>query len=112
MRLLDRAVALLDSSCEGWAAYDCYTLGTIYSSGDQATAIRFAEGSCAGGDPGGCDLLGALYARAGDAGRARIASDRACRAGYERSCARVGGLTAEGGSVPARIASSRRLSSK
>jgi TPR repeat protein len=111
MRLRDRAVASLHSSCEGWAAYDCYTLGTIYASGDQATAIRFAEGSCTAGDPGGCDLLGALYASAGDAGRARIAADRACRAGYADSCARVDGLIADGGSAPARIASGRPLAS-
>jgi hypothetical protein len=107
MRLRDRAVASLRSSCEGWAAYDCYTLGTIYASGDQATAIRFAEGSWTAGDPGGCDLLGALYARAGDAGRARIAADRACRAGYADSCARVDGLIADGESAPARIARGR-----
>ncbi len=60
MRLRDRAVASLNSTCEGWAAYDCYSLATIYTSGDQANAIRFADGSCTAGDPGGCDLLGAL----------------------------------------------------
>ena len=105
MRLRDRAVASLDSSCEGWAAYDCYTLATIYASGDPGMAIRFADGSCAAGDPGGCDLLGALYERAGDVGRARIVSDRACRAGYAGSCARVNERSADSGSASAPIAS-------
>jgi TPR repeat protein len=109
MRLRERAVAALASTCEGWAAYDCYTLATIYGPGDAATAVRFAEGSCTAGDPGGCDLLGALYERNGDAGRARIASDRACRAGYADSCARIGEPIADGGSVPARMASGRPL---
>lgn len=64
MRLRERAVAALASTCAGWGAYDCYTLATIYAPGDPATAARFAASSCAAGDPGGCDLLGAL--RGGD----------------------------------------------
>lgn len=64
MRLRQRAVSTLRPTCEGWAAYDCYTLATIYAPGDPMTAVRFAGGSCAAGDPGGCDLLGALNRRA------------------------------------------------
>jgi TPR repeat protein len=90
MRLRERAVAALDSSCKGWAAFDCYALAAIYGPGDRATAFRFAEGSCAAGDPGGCDLLGALYESDGREDRARSVSVRACDAGYARSCARLG----------------------
>jgi hypothetical protein len=89
MRLRERAVAALSFTCEGWAAYDCYTLATIYAPGDPSTAVRLAAGSCNAGDPGACDLLGALYERGGDTRLARIASDRACRAGYASSCARI-----------------------
>ncbi|MGD9765645.1 MAG: L,D-transpeptidase family protein [Candidatus Binatia bacterium] len=60
MWLRQRAVAALASNCTGWAAYDCYTLATIYVPGDPGTAIRFAAASCSAGDAGGCDLLGAL----------------------------------------------------
>ena len=109
MRLRERAVAALTSTCEGWAGYDCYTLATIYAPGDPATAVRFAEGSCSAGDPGGCDLLGALYERNGDAERARIASARACRAGYAASCARIDEAVADGGSALPQIASGSPL---
>jgi TPR repeat protein len=63
MRLRERAVAALTPTCEGWAAYDCYTLAAIYAPGDRVSAVRFAAGSCTAGDPGGCDLLGTLRAR-------------------------------------------------
>jgi hypothetical protein len=65
LRLRQRAVNTLVSSCRGWAAYDCYTLATIYAPGDQATAVRSAKGSCAAGDPSGCELLASLNKRAG-----------------------------------------------
>ena len=65
MRLRQRAVNTLASSCSGWAAYDCYTLATIYAPGDQVTAVRYAKGSCAAGDPSGCELLASLNRRAG-----------------------------------------------
>jgi hypothetical protein len=60
LRLRQRAVASLTSSCSGWAAYDCYTLATIYAPGDRATAVRFAKASCSAGDPGGCSMLRSL----------------------------------------------------
>jgi TPR repeat protein len=63
MRLRQRAVTRLVSSCTGWGAYDCFTLATIYAAGDRATALRFATGSCATGDRGGCDLLRTLSER-------------------------------------------------
>jgi TPR repeat protein len=88
-RLRQRAVLKLKSACSGWAAYDCFTLATIYASGDPTTALRFAAGSCKSGDPGGCDELGALYEQQGDGSMARALFERACAAGYTRACERV-----------------------
>src|SRR3989454_1730022 len=45
-QLYERAVALLKKDCDGWGAYDCHTLATIYSTADPRTALRFAAGSC------------------------------------------------------------------
>jgi hypothetical protein len=56
-RLRERAVAMLDKDCVGWGAHDCDTLATIYGPGDPETALRFAAGSCRGGDPAGCGRL-------------------------------------------------------
>jgi hypothetical protein len=97
MRLRRRAVAALLPSCAGWAAYDCYTLATIYAPGDPQTAARFAAGSCSAGDAGGCDLLAALYERDGDAAHAQPVAERACRAGSAPSCGRVGDVSMAAG---------------
>jgi hypothetical protein len=88
-RLRQRAVVKLKSVCSGWAAYDCFTLATIYATGDLVNALRFADGSCQSGDPGGCDELGVLYEQQGDGDRARPLFERACASGYARACARV-----------------------
>jgi TPR repeat protein len=96
-RLRRRAVSKLSSSCRGWAAYDCFTLATIYGTGDLDTALRFARASCEAGDAGGCDQLGALYERRGDALRATELYRQACRTGYRRACTRVASAASPAG---------------
>lgn len=88
-RLRERAVATLHWDCRGWGAYDCSTLAAIYAPGDSATALRLATDSCQAGDPGGCDELGQLYEKQGDAARARVLYDRACGTGYAAACERT-----------------------
>jgi len=94
-RLRARAIVLLAKSCEGWGAYDCATLATIYAVRDQPAALRFAAGACDAGDPGGCDDLGRLYEDAGDLAQADALYQRACRAGYAAACARGAGRWAD-----------------
>jgi TPR repeat protein len=93
-QLYERAVALLKKDCDGWGAYDCHTLATIYSGGDPRTALRFATGSCRAGDPGGCFELGRMRQDAGDPVPAHELYERACRAGYAPACERPGVVAA------------------
>jgi len=86
--LRQRAVTLLRKDCEGWGAYDCNTLAGIYSTGDTATALRFASGACAGGDPGGCYELGRLYETDASTLRSDDLYRRACDAGFSSACRR------------------------
>jgi len=65
-RLYERAVALLDGSCAGWGAFDCYTLATMYEASDRRLASRFAKGACANGDRAACEELTRLRSGAGD----------------------------------------------
>jgi len=85
-------VAALQQDCNGWGAYDCHTLATIYSAGDPETALRFASRACEAGDPGGCDDLGRLYEDEGDTTQARALYRRACDGGYASACERFGAL--------------------
>ena len=90
LRLSQRAASVLRPQCDGWGAYDCDTLATIYSPGDHATALRFATRSCEAGDPGGCTDLGRLYEDDGDVAQARALYRHACDAGYATACERSG----------------------
>ena len=83
-----RAVALLDSGCKGWGAYDCATLSDIYAVGDSMTAMRFAAGACKGGDPGGCYAEAELSEKGADASRAHDLYRTACKAGFAIACER------------------------
>lgn len=56
-RLYERAVAGLHTNCSGWGASDCHMLAAIYAPEDPETALRFAAGSCQGGNPIGCAEL-------------------------------------------------------
>jgi TPR repeat protein len=90
-RLHAQAVALLDGSCDGWAAYDCHTLARIYANDERggASALRFSSRSCAAGDPGGCDALAQLREDDGDVAGAHELYAQACRNGYARACGRA-----------------------
>ena len=82
-RLRETAVAHLRTGCSGWDAYDCATLAALYYPTDARSALRFAAGACAGGDAGGCFILGRLDEEAGDAVGAAASYARACRGGSD-----------------------------
>ena len=92
-RLYERAVAALAKDCQGWGAYDCHTLATIYSTGDAPTALRFATGSCRAGDPGGSYDVGRLYEEGGNTARAHDLYEQACAAGYATACGAARAIT-------------------
>jgi TPR repeat protein len=85
-RAWDRALAALDTDCDGWGAYDCATRAEMYLPGDVRSARRYAAASCDAGDSGGCVTLGRLAADAGDAAGARILYAKACRRGNVSAC--------------------------
>src|SRR5262245_45612134 len=88
-RLQEAAIVHLRTGCSGWDAYDCAALAMIYYPTDPRTALRYAAGACAGGDAGGCTILGDVSEDDGDAEGAADAYARACRRGATGTCARA-----------------------